>query len=324
MKNRLTIFLIGYFILFTSVYAEKEPLRYENGEATIELKDYLDHPFYWWPKTLLSYPIRFEQSVDLDQLVLIDQVTNKQVPFQLSDVSNEPSGISGVLHLISDLPSNGVKKFILKQGEPEAFTPLNVSADEHLQVDTDVLSVQLPLKSTQENLPGPIVAFKQKAGEWMGRSVFEPGEREIRSLKSTVVDKGPLFVKVIVDYEFNDGATYRAEVRCVRGYEFVEIKEWMEGFEDGKDTYWRIYWDGFTPTHRQAPNHPWTPYKGENKEPGFNRYTWERIDQMLLGNHHGVRDFSNPEGKSKNIGKTFKNVTFSKWFIPPNFKSNSV
>ncbi|MGD0740586.1 MAG: hypothetical protein ABR957_13390, partial [Terracidiphilus sp.] len=44
------------------------------------LNDPLDHPFYWWPRTLLTYPIEFQQPVDLDRLVLTRSDTGERVP----------------------------------------------------------------------------------------------------------------------------------------------------------------------------------------------------------------------------------------------------
>jgi hypothetical protein len=34
------------------------------------LDDPMDHPFIWWPQTLLSYPVQFDEPVDLNRMVL--------------------------------------------------------------------------------------------------------------------------------------------------------------------------------------------------------------------------------------------------------------
>ena len=44
------------------------------------LQDLLDHPFYWWPTTLLTYPLEFRQPIELDRLVLTRTDTGETVP----------------------------------------------------------------------------------------------------------------------------------------------------------------------------------------------------------------------------------------------------
>ena len=72
------------------------------------LNDLLDHPLYWWPRTLLTYPIAFEQPVDLDRLVLTRADTGERVPMQFSELVRGASGVkSATLNFCSDLPSGG-------------------------------------------------------------------------------------------------------------------------------------------------------------------------------------------------------------------------
>src|SRR5690606_38409489 len=56
-----------------------------------------------------------------------------------------------------------------------------------------------------------------------------------------------------------------------------------------------MVWDNFSPTHRQAPNHPYG--RPKENEKGFDRYDWEKIDQMMLNSHHGINKETSSDGR---------------------------
>ena len=47
-----------------------EPVRFV-------LRDMLEHPFYWWPRTLLSYPVELGAAADPTKLALVRVDTRK-------------------------------------------------------------------------------------------------------------------------------------------------------------------------------------------------------------------------------------------------------
>src|ERR1700690_1762136 len=55
-------------------------------ESRFVLEDLLEHPFYWWPRTLLSYRIEFRIPADLDRFVLTQPDTREEIPIQFSAV----------------------------------------------------------------------------------------------------------------------------------------------------------------------------------------------------------------------------------------------
>ncbi len=70
------------------------------------LNDALEHPFYWWPRTLLTYPIEFKEPVDFSQLILTRVDTKEAIPFQFSEVEKDQNGLqTATLNFFSDLPS---------------------------------------------------------------------------------------------------------------------------------------------------------------------------------------------------------------------------
>jgi hypothetical protein len=289
---------ITFFILYSVTLSAQSPSQqvvFSSGKAEITLEDHLHHPFYWWPNTLLSYPIIFNEDVPVKELVLVDGLTGKQQVFQLTEVGKTLSGkTTAVLHFISDLPSGGKKVFILKRGTPENFPAISVvDKGKDIVVQTDKLTVWIPSSQSgsSETIPGPVLGIAQEIDKRMGQSHFNSGKKELKKIETKVDNQGPLFTDVIVNYLFTDGATYRADIRCIKGYEFIEIKEQMNGFPGSEKCDWEIDWNGFTPTHRQAPNHPQfnnEPYIPATKVPGFGRYAWETIDQKNLAGHTGI------------------------------------
>src|ERR1700744_3278541 len=78
------------------------------------LNDPLEHPFFYWPRTLLSYPIEVRQTVDLNRLALTRIQPGEKVPIQFSAVVKDRDGIrSATVHFFSDLPSGARREFVL-------------------------------------------------------------------------------------------------------------------------------------------------------------------------------------------------------------------
>ena len=276
---------------------DTKTLIFRNGKAEINFEDHLHHEFYWWPNTLLSYPVVFEEKSAIDELILTDRKSGKQLPFQMTGLEKTSKGTTrAVLHLMTALPSGGNFNFELRKGSPEPFQKVKVEQKgSELVIQTNKLTVFLPTskEGVTSTIPGPVVSISQNGKARMGNSLFQPGQKKLKRLDSKIVSQGPLFAEVEVNYQFVDGSIYRANIRCINNYDFVEIKESMQGFPKGGQTGWEMRWDNFAPTHRQAPNHP---YGKEKDTPGFRRYDWETINQGMMNSHHGIA-YAGADGK---------------------------
>ncbi|MDR1938871.1 MAG: hypothetical protein LBQ73_10305, partial [Tannerellaceae bacterium] len=285
------------------LYSEtpNEPIVFKNGQATLVLEDHLKHPLYWWPQTLLSYDVLFDEAISEAQLILTDPISGKPFPFQLTDVKNLPQGKRQArLHLMSGLNSKEKRVFVLQKGISQSFPAVKVTEqDSYYQIQTGKYTVRIPASQPVgvQSIPAPVAAISMDGKNWMGTSFFKDTSNlaNIRRLETKRIAEGPLFVTFELRYTFSNDAEYTATVRCVEGYEFVEIREQMKGFPERSSARWEIEWSNFHPTHRQAPNHPYGSPKANGK--GFTRYDWETVGQTMLNSHHGIIKNTSTDGK---------------------------
>lgn len=244
------------------------------------LSEPLEHPFFWWPRTLLSYLIVFEQPVDLKRLTLTRSDNGEQTPIQFSDVVESRGSVrSATLNFFSDLPSGGHREFLLSVAAAPADSRPQVtetSEDSTIVLDSGAMRIRIP--ATQDvsgDAPGPVLQVS-RGGAWVGASKFAMEGDRVTRITSTRVEQGPLFVSYRIAYETAGGSHYIATVRVIGGADFVSLKEDMEGVKPGVHGAWTSSWTGFDPTHRQAPNHP-IPVL--NRTHPYDEYPWETVDE---------------------------------------------
>jgi len=245
----------------------------------IVLEDPLDHPFYWWPRTLLSYPITSHLPADLDSLTLTQTNSTEPVPFQFSDVVRENGTVkSATLNFFSDLPSGARREFILSAAEfPAAFKPQvrEYSDGKTIVLDSGEIQIRIPAsQSVHGTAPGPILQCA-RGGKWFGSSVLEIENDTVTEIISTPVENGPLFITYEIAYRTTGGSRYVARVQCNAGQDFVRLVEDMEGMRPGVHGKITADWSDLGITHRQAPNHP---FPLPDKILDYDDYNWERID----------------------------------------------
>lgn len=250
-----------------------------SGQIRFALHDPLDHPFYWWPRTLLSYPIEFRQPVSLDQLILTDAETGNRIPLQFSDILQGPSGVaSATLNFFADLPSGARREFVLTSVSTPVPVRSQVSETREgnsIVLDSGAMRVRIP--ATQQvtgKAPGPIMQVARGA-HWVGSSSLAIDSDRITHISARRAAKGPLFLEYELMYESAGGSRYVATIRCEAGMDFVRLAEDMNGLRPGAHGALRTTWTGFDPMYRQAPNHP---FPLPDKILSYDDYGWERID----------------------------------------------
>ena len=252
----------------------------QPGQIRFNLNDALEHPFYWWPRTLLHYQVEFDQGVDPDRQVLVRVDSGEVIPFQLSGLVRDSAGSHrATLSFFSDLPSGSRREFVLSAADSAAKIQPQVSVRQEgdtLVLDSGVMRVRIPTTQTpQGDAPGPILQVS-RGGPWLGSSTLRFAEDRVISITTRCLVEGPLFVAYEVAYETAKGSHYLAKIQCEGGMEFVRFQENMEGIQPGSRGAFASTWSGFGVTHRQAPNHPF-PLSDIVRD--YDDYAWERIDE---------------------------------------------
>ena len=286
--------------LSTLANAQKNYTKQKNKPLVIELVDHLKHPLYWWPATLLSYPVQFEEQVKPEELTLTNQ--GREVPFQLSEVYLENGYVkTATLNFISDLPSGISKKFELSLKGDGQFIQSFVNEKEDgrtIVLSSDRLHVRIPRSGSYlETIPGPIMSISRDGKNWFGESEIKTGQRKVRSVETTRIESGELFISYLIKYTFDNNSTYEATIRLIEGYDFIEFSEKITGLTHRDKVCFNFDWTGFSPTHRQAPNHPYTYNNMQlSDQTGINRFDWEMIGQKKISGQFGAMVNESPDG----------------------------
>ncbi|MDD4972637.1 MAG: hypothetical protein PHT07_24670, partial [Paludibacter sp.] len=69
-KTHLTILLCLLCVLCVQA---QQIFKSEKG-LRFEMQDEIKSELYEWPQTLLTYPVKFEETVDANQLLLTDEI----------------------------------------------------------------------------------------------------------------------------------------------------------------------------------------------------------------------------------------------------------
>lgn len=254
-----------------------------DQKIRIELVDHLKLPAIGWPRTLLSYPVRFVVPVRPEQLVLRDLGHGADIPFQLSDIKSQGGRLQfAVVNFFADLPSSGSRQFELSVGKPVSSAPgvRQIIEGDTVVLDAGKIKVRLPASRGMvpgQQLPGPILQLNRGSG-WLGDATLVSPKLAVKSITTETIDSGPLFITCRVTYQFADGASYAATIKAIADYDFIEFSEEMKGLSRDDGVYVENAWTNFHPTHRFSVGSPFggtrkidepmmQPFRGE--DPAF-------------------------------------------------------
>ncbi|WP_010268605.1 hypothetical protein [Paenibacillus senegalensis] len=278
-------------------------LRFDGEPVDIVLEEPLQHPYYAWPETLLTYRISVKEGIRPEELRLVDADNGQAMPMQFSSMKSGSNGrTEALLHLMSDLPSGGRKRYRITR-EPEAsravqmLEEIGVAEDSSWWiVDNGRLTLSVPrlnaLATLQESPP---VWRLGRNGRRLGAAYIESAGPVLA--ESEIIEQGPLFAAFRLSYRFICGAVYEVRLAIARAMDFFEFDETMRGFAaDGAPVSVRTDWAGFRPTHRFAPNRPREAASSEEGF-GFDRYPFEPIDRMVTDTHIEMMVHDSAEGE---------------------------
>ncbi len=248
-----------------------------DGTARFELNERINHPHFWWPRTLLNYHVVLTtSSAPANQWSLTDEVTGQSVPVQVSDLRSEGNRIvAATVSFFSDLPTGGHRAFELHttaSGAAPVTAGLCVVQRDGsgIVLDTGALKVRLPESQTIADgakKPGPIMAVNDGQG-WVGQSSIDSAKKSVRKITTEILDQGPLFARARVTYDFEGGARYTATIKAPQGGCFVGFTEEFSGLTVGDKALFHFVWTGLPLTSRRGDEPIAKPhtiyYRGED------------------------------------------------------------
>ena len=275
-----------------------------SGQIRFQLNNPLDHPFYWWPRTLLGYRVRFEKPVDLRRLRLARTDTGEHIPIQFSEADSHSGTLrTAMLHFFADLPAGARREFVLHTADDTATGAVQVREmleDTSIVLDTGAMRVRIPATQTVAGeAPGPVMQVARGAS-WVGSSSFHIHNDRVTQITTRRTANGPLFLAYEIAYDTAGGSRYVATVQAQAGQDFVRLHEDMEGLKPGISGEFRSQWKGFNATHRQAPNHPAAI---ASQIGDYDAYKWERIGDpekapdVYYGSSRPIYQAFNPKGE---------------------------
>lgn len=286
-KHTLLTILLGCIPFLGSLQAKSGDNPYlhqvaADGTARFDLKELTCHPHFWWPRTLLNYRvIPSAGSTPPEQWFLQDAKSGAAIPMQVSEIASKDGKVAAAtVSFFSDLPTGAERSFLLRTfGNKGARDPVQPTAQpsvslreskEGIILDTGILKIRLPgsMEATdKDGMPGPIMALNDGRG-WVGESSLLSPSKRVTSLKTEILDRGPLFARVRMTYRFNGGATYTATVKAAAGEDYLDLKECFSGLTKEDDARFELRWKELRLTHRRGDEPIKEPkklyYRGED------------------------------------------------------------
>jgi hypothetical protein len=100
--------------------------------------------------------------------------------------------------------------------------------------------------------PGPIVGL-QRGERSIGASELISPKQQVDRIEAHFRTRGALVSEYVVRYVFESGDSYEAVVRMVAGYQYVGLRETVEGLGEADQVHWWVRWTDFCPAHRAEP-----------------------------------------------------------------------
>lgn len=227
-----------------------------SSKVVFECKNNFGIETYYWPQTLVTYPVYFTGNVLENNLLLTDKKTGNEVEFQLSNIKFDKGKlVYADFSFITDLPQGGAYEYELSVSENKiknvssSIAVANIVAG--LEIDNSKIKIRLPQSSNINAYESvaPIIAINHKSS-WIGNNKIISPKCKIISLQSETIDNGKLFVQQKITYQFEGGGEYSVKVKLVKNYPFVILDESMDKLSKTDSVVMQMQWDGFNPTKR--------------------------------------------------------------------------
>ncbi|MHB9131386.1 MAG: hypothetical protein ACYDBB_09890 [Armatimonadota bacterium] len=191
-----------------------------------------------WERDRVTYPVTFPRGqVKPDGLQLTD-VAGKPVAAQLSDIAFWPDKRtvkSAVLSFMAALQANENANWSLAAGSKTVGQPQTDLAvrigNGVIELTTSRFGIRLAAGSktfktpVEANaLPAPIQGVRLRDGRWIGKGWWQT-DRPCVGYRVEVLERGPVFARIALQYDFTDQTAYRAIVELAEGQDIATVRE---------------------------------------------------------------------------------------------------
>lgn len=191
-----------------------------------------------WGPDRVNYRVEFPEGVMRRNGARLTTAEETSAPVQLSDVVLWPDGQtirSATISFMASLKPDETASWTL-QAEKTATAPvasdLNVAEHERtVELTTSRFGIRLPGGShrfdppaSPAHIPAPIQAIRFPDGTWIGRGWWQT-ERACRGYTVTIEERGPVFARVKLRYDFEDNTGYAATIELNAGQDLAIVRE---------------------------------------------------------------------------------------------------
>ena len=236
-----------------------------NGRSSYKeyvLKDHIKHT---WESQIVTYDVSFsDNEADFNSLTLASvdsQGTETSYPFQVYCVTYFASGKvqTAKLSFMTNLPSQGEKKYRLYYGVGTFTAPTFTSTMSTTGVDTDTLEVNTGAAyfriakgsatysggTSANNVPKPIQEVKGPDAVWRGTARFSSDFPNIYGYSTETVVNGPTHKAYKITYDLGSSNKYIVTLSFHENSEYMLVDEETAGTASGKFEF--SMYTGFTP-----------------------------------------------------------------------------
>jgi len=195
-----------------------------------------------WGPDRVSYAVEFPDGkvVILCATVVLDANGKLQVA-QFSDITPWPGGKfirHAALSFMAALKPDEVGQWTWSTVQPAGQHPVTkirvAERPDGIELTTGKLGIRLaggsrtfPAPVPADQVPAPIQAVRLADGKWIGKGWWKT-ELPCVGYRGTLVEQGPVFARVLLEYDFADGEarrTYRATVELSAGQDVAIVSE---------------------------------------------------------------------------------------------------
>lgn len=191
-----------------------------------------------WGPDRVTYAVEFPQGEVVPQGLRLTGPAGEPVAVQLTGITLWPDGRTvrtAELSFVASLAPDETRTWTLQAGRDSVLQPRTdlraAEREDYLELRTDQVGLRLPVGTqtfatpvAAEEVPAPLLALRLRDGEWIGRGWWQT-TRPCRGYQVQLLERGPVFARVALRYDFTDATSYEATVELTAGQDLAVVSE---------------------------------------------------------------------------------------------------